>query len=110
MIPRTTLGSLGTLAVLAVVWWACTPATAASSTPLASIVLSIHIKPARVCIGGTTTVYGKLTGSTGPIGGQTVELQEAARSHAAFRDIAHTLTHADGSYRFARVRPERTTR
>jgi hypothetical protein len=108
--PRATLGVLGMLALLGVASWACTPATAASSTPSMSIVPSIHVKPARVRLGRTTTVLGKLTGPAGPIGGQTVELQEAVHSHGAFRDIAHTVTRADGSYRFARVRPERTTR
>jgi hypothetical protein len=108
--PRTTLGVFGALAVLGVASWACGPATAASSAHSTPIVLSIHVKPARVRLGRTATLSGKLTGPTGPIGGQTVELQEAVRSHGAFRDIAHTVTRVDGSYRFARVRPDGTTR
>jgi hypothetical protein len=108
--PRTTLGVLGLLAVLGGTWWGCTPATAAPSTPSTPIVLSIHLEPERVRLGRTTVVFGKLTGPTGPIGGRLVELQEAVHGHGSFRDIAHTATLANGVYRFARVRPNATTR
>lgn len=109
MTPRITLGVLSTIAVVGVASYACEPARAASSRHSTPIVLSIHLKPARVRRGRTATLLGRLTGPTGAIGGQTIELQEA-HSHGAFGDIAHTVTRADGSYKFARVRPEDTTR
>lgn len=104
------MGVLGTLALLGAASWVCDPATAGPLGRSTPIVLSIHVKPARVRLGRAATLSGKLTGATGPIGGQTLELQQVVHSHGAFRDIAHTVTRADGSYRFARVRPEGTTR
>jgi hypothetical protein len=107
--PRITLGVLSTIAVLAMASGVCEPARAASSRHSTPIVLSIHLEPTRVLLGRTVTLLGRLTGPTGPIGGQTIELQEA-HTHGVFSDIAHTVTRADGSYRFGRVRPEDTAR
>jgi hypothetical protein len=83
-----------------------------SSTPLAAslrVAVSTRVKPSRVRIGDKAVVSGKLTSAVGPVVGVVVELQQAPHTHGQFVDVAHTITLADGSYRFV-VRPRSTTR
>jgi hypothetical protein len=109
VISRTSAAALGALVLLGASM-TCSVVNAAPLTPEPPAI-SIHLKPARVRLGHRTTVSGRLTDPVGPLGGQTVELQEAAvRSHGAFRDIAHTLTAVDGAYKFARLHPSASTR
>jgi hypothetical protein len=71
--------------------------------PVGDRMISTHAAPRKIASGHATTISGRLVGSTGPVAGELVELQIYARRFARFVNIAHTLTAADGDYRFARL-------
>jgi hypothetical protein len=63
------------------------------------------VKPGRA-----VTISGTLTGPTGPVVGELLELQAGDGPGGRFRNIAHTFTLTRGRYRFTRVRtPPRAT-
>jgi hypothetical protein len=63
------------------------------------------VKPGRA-----VTISGTLTGPTGPVVGELLELQAGDGPGGRFRNIAHTFTLTRGRYRFTRVRSNRDTR
>jgi hypothetical protein len=78
--------------------------------PVLASGISTRAAPAKVAHGRTTTVSGALAGPTGPVAGELLELQADPRPYGRFVNVAHTVTAADGHYRFARVRVYRDTR
>ena len=72
--------------------------------------LSIHAFPVRVKPGRTTTIAGTLEVGGRALGGELLELQLDPRPYRGFFNAAHTVTAADGHYRFSRIRIERDTR
>jgi hypothetical protein len=86
---------------------AVAPTAAASSSP---VKLSIHAHPSHVRKGHRLTLDGRFSDATGPLVGAPVELQQAPLRGGHFRDVAHATTRAGGVYRFARLRPDSSTR
>jgi hypothetical protein len=72
--------------------------------------LSTRAFPMQVRPGHTTTVAGRLVVDGRPQGGELLELQLDPRPYHGFFNAAHTVTAADGHYRFSRIRIERDTR
>ena len=68
------------------------------------ISISTSATPTRLPSGHKVTVSGTLTGPAGPIAGQLLELQLDRLRHGEFINAAHTVTSADGDYRFAALR------
>jgi len=67
-------------------------------------VISTHVRPGELKPGQAATISGTLTGLSGEVVGELLELQASDRSGARFRDVAHTWTLAGGRYRFTGVR------
>src|ERR1700757_4781685 len=86
-----------------------TPALVASAQA-GEAKLTIHAHPSHLRRGHRLMVDGRLGGATGPLAGALVELQQAPLHRGSFRDIAHATTGAGGIYRFARLRPQASTR
>lgn len=78
--------------------------------PARAVELSIHAHPSRLRKGRQLTLDGRLESSSGPLVGAVVELQQAPLHGGRFRDVAHATTRAGGVYRFARMRPQASTR
>jgi hypothetical protein len=109
-----TSGAVCAVALTLAAGWTTAPALAlpvslAGGAPT-RVSVSIHVHPVRVRKGGTVTITGRLTGSSGNLGGEIVELQEGSVGHGGFVDVAHATTRADGVYRFARLRPRASLR
>jgi hypothetical protein len=60
--------------------------------------------------GHTTTISGALVVGGRPVAGEPLELQLDPRPYRGFFNAAHTVTAADGHYRFPRLHIERDTR
>jgi hypothetical protein len=89
------------------------PAARAASTVAARTLpsgLTGRASPEQVKRGGTITIAGALIVAGRGRGGELLELQLDPRPYRGFFDAAHTLTVADGHYRFSRIRIERDTR
>jgi Beta-lactamase enzyme family len=78
-------------------------AGAGASRGGAGRVISTHTRPGMLKPGHAATIYGTLTGPSGPVVGELLELQASDGPGARFRDIAHTWTLAGGRYRFTGV-------
>lgn len=72
--------------------------------------LTIHAHPSHLLKRHKLLLDGRLSAPGGPLGEQLVELQQAPLRDGRFRDIAHTVTLANGVYRFSGLRPEASTR
>jgi hypothetical protein len=83
---------------------------AASATAAPPRELTVQAHPSRLARAGTTTISGRLIAPAAPLAGRLLELQLDPRPFGRLVNVAHTLTAADGSYRFAAVRVERDTR
>jgi hypothetical protein len=72
----------------------------------------ITIQPHRAPLrrGQRVTIVGRLRGPAGPIAGELLELQSATGSSTLLRNVAHTFTTANGSFRFSGIRVFRRTR
>jgi hypothetical protein len=68
------------------------------------VAISTRATPTRLPAGHKVTVAGMVTGRAGPIAGQLLELQLDRSRHGKFINAAHTVTIADGDYRFSAVR------
>jgi hypothetical protein len=93
---------------VALAWLAC--ANALASTSAARRVISTRASPGVVKPGRPTTITGTLSGLSGPLVGELLELQAGDAPGGRFRNIAHTWTLAGGRYRFTRVRSSRDMR
>ncbi len=72
--------------------------------------ISTRAVPTRLPSGHATTISGTLSGPGGPTAGKLLELQLDPVPYGRFINAAHTVTAADGGYRFAAVRVYRDTR
>jgi hypothetical protein len=72
--------------------------------------LSTRAFPVPVRPGRTITIAGALVVGGRALGGELLELQLDPRPYRGFFNAAHTVTAADGHYRFSRIRIERDTR
>src|SRR6266566_7708208 len=79
-------------------------ANAAASPAGAGRLLSTRASPRQIKPGRAATISGTLTGPSGPVVGELLELQASDGPGGRFRNIAHTWTLAGGRYRFERVR------
>jgi hypothetical protein len=61
------------------------------------------VRPVVVSAGRRTVVSGRLVAGATPVAGELLELQRAQSPSSRFRNIAHTLTRADGRYRFPAI-------
>jgi hypothetical protein len=75
-----------------------------------TVTISTRADPDRLKPGGPTTISGTVRTALAPQVGHRLELQAAYGARAAFRDIAHTVSVARGSYRFPPVRSSHDTR
>jgi hypothetical protein len=67
----------------------------------------IRARPGTARYGAKTIISGKVIGPDGkPVSGEPLELQRAEGSPGRFVNIAHTLTRANGAYRFPAIRVE----
>jgi hypothetical protein len=98
------------ICIVAVALCAPIAARAQAASSLAASGLLTRVSPARVMRGHATTISGVLLGPAGPVAGELLELQADPRPYGRFVNSAHTITAADGRYRFARVRVYRDTR
>jgi hypothetical protein len=72
--------------------------------------LSSRAFPLEVRAGHTTTISGALVVGGRAVARELLELQLDPRPYRGFFNAAHTLTAADGHYRFRRIHIERDTR
>src|SRR5262245_2002302 len=79
-------------------------ADAAASRGRAGRVISTHVRPGELKPGRAATIYGTLTGGSGAVVGELLELQASDGPGARFGDVAHTWTLAGGRYRFTGLR------
>ena len=98
----------GLILALALAWLVCANALAVPAGT--GRVISTHASPRTVKLGRAVTITGTLSGPTGPVVGELLELQAGDGPRGRFRNIAHTFTRAGGRYRFTRVRSNRDTR
>ena len=76
----------------------------ASSRGRAGRVISTHVRPGELKPGRAATISGTLTGVSGAVIGELLELQASDGPGGRFRDVAHTWTLAGGRYRFTGLR------
>ena len=72
--------------------------------------ISTRAAPTKLPSGHATTISGTLAGPGGPTAGKLLELQLDPVPYWRFINAAHTVTAADGGYRFAAMRVARDTR
>jgi hypothetical protein len=73
--------------------------------------LFTRARPAVVRYGARTVVSGRLTTrASGPVADELLELQREQAPAKRFVNVAHTLTRADGSFRFPAIRVDRDAR
>ncbi|MEA2221154.1 MAG: hypothetical protein QOJ35_3780 [Solirubrobacteraceae bacterium] len=97
--------AIGALAALAL---ALAPVLAVA---VAQVPARPRADPHDLRFGDVTTIGGTLVDAAGaPRAGAAAELQQNPFPYHGFVDAAHATTAGDGSYVFANVRPDRTTR
>ncbi len=88
-------------------------ATAQVPSPVRAAVpgerITTRATPTKMRLGQRTVVSGVLSGASGPVPGEMLELQIDPVPYGQFLNVAHALTKAGGRYRFPAVRIDRDT-
>ena len=88
-------------------------ATARAPSPVRAAVpgerITTRTTPTKMRSGQRTVVSGVLSGASGPVPGEMLELQIDPVPYGQFLNVAHALTKAGGRYRFPAVRIDRDT-
>lgn len=84
---------------------------AAASARAASVPeISASVAPSELVYGATLSVAGRVVAGGQGVGGAPLALQASPYPYRSFATVARAASAPDGSFTFARVRPDRNTR